>query len=398
MFGLDEKRSDKQSLDWRKGKARLNPTVLALMRRGFDDETATRLVADDWTLAKLQQTSSDELLGLGLRLELVQTILDAERPPIPAETLAQVLVASRFICCVCRVAGRGVVVHHIAPWAKTRDHRDSNLAVLCLEDHDRAHSQLAHTQNLTPALIRKAKASWQKQVERFDVTAILTATAQDFDCWWFFNRRRLFAMANDAGTPLRELSYFRAARLDGWVNREGYLQTAVRDTNYSLEGGDGGSLYAYLTQVLESVLSRASVWNASNDLDRKLLRSVLDSGQLILVQGLFRFIENADVRRGRGQTTEMYRQANNVKLTCTFDRWEATSNSAWSCFLKGHQEAFGIFRVVSLQSLEGGDLEIKCSVLAIGAPQSSLKQREYSNAPFRRGYIPVFDEEENQDS
>lgn len=104
-----------------------------------------------------------------------------------------------------------------------------------------------------------------------------------------------------------------------------------------------------------------------------------------------KFAEQTTVVRGHGQTTEMYRQANGVRVTCTFDRWEATSNSAWSGYLKGRQEAAALLRLVSLVP-EDGILIIQRSVIAIGAAQPNLKHREYSNAPYRRGYYIPNDE------
>ena len=378
--------------EWKKGRARLNPTIAALLRRGVDNESARKLQGEEWTLAKLQQQSVRKLGRLGLRPDWISNIQASDRPAIPFDIAARVLIASNFTCCVCHDPSRGVILHHIVEWTKSHDHSEPNLAVLCLQDHDRAHSRLAHTQNLTPQLIRKSKNEWQNRIALSDTWAILTATSMDFDCWWYFNRTRLFAMADDLNTSYRTLSRFSEAFGDGWINSKGHIVQDGRRTRYSLEGGDGGSLYAYLSEILDRVISSASIMNISDDLDRRLLSAVLEPRHLIFLQGAFKFAEQTDVLRGQGQTTEMYRQTNGVRVTCTFDRWEATSNSSWSVYLKGSQEAAALLRVVSLNS-DGGVLVVQASVIAISAPQHDLKHREYSNSPYRRGYYTLSEEE-----
>jgi len=382
--------------EWKKGHSRLNPTIAALLSRGVDTDAAAELRRKGWTLGKLQQQTPETLQSLGVRGEAIERILGSDRPPIPFATLAQVLIASRMTCCVCNNPSRGVVVHHLLDWSKSHSHDEQNLAVLCLIDHDRAHSQIAHTQNLTVPLIKRFKERWQKRVEELSTKAILTAAAKDFSCWWYFNRTRLFGMAQDRSVLLQNLQYFRSAHSGGWINQEGYPLRKNHRANYSLEGGDGGSMYAYLKAVLDHTLLSTSVLNISDDLDRNFLKAVLRPGHLIFLQGSYRFVEKTKRDRGPGQTVEMYRQTNGVRVSSTIDRWEATSNSAWSSYLKGTYEASAIMRVVSLDSLNG-EFVVRGSSIAIGAPLEGMKTREYSNAPYRRGYYVRTDQFEEDD-
>lgn len=94
----------------------------------------------------------------------------------------------------------------------------------------------------------------------------------------------------------------------------------------------------------------------------------------------------------------MYRHTNGVRVSSTIDRWEATSNSAWSCYLKGTYEASAIMRIASVGQTNG-ELVVQGSSIAIGAPLEGMKTREYSNAPYRRGYYPHMGEfEEDGDT
>ena len=100
----------------------MNRTEAALISRNVDQLTAERLRKAGWTLAKLKQCPPTQLNELGLDNASVDAILDGGRPPIPIDTLVSVLFANRFICCVCRNPRMSIVVHHISPWAKSRDH------------------------------------------------------------------------------------------------------------------------------------------------------------------------------------------------------------------------------------------------------------------------------------
>src|SRR5690606_26802272 len=92
------------------------------------------------TLAKLQLKQDQELELLGIDKERIKALRSGSRPEIPRAALIQVLLANRFTCCVCHDPDRSIVVHHIRPWSESHDHGESNLAVMCLEHHDKAHS------------------------------------------------------------------------------------------------------------------------------------------------------------------------------------------------------------------------------------------------------------------
>src|SRR5262249_34062493 len=57
------------------------------------------------------------------------------RTPVPTEISTEVLFAQGHTCCVCREPGKAVQLHHIDE--NPTNHSPENLAVLCLEDHER---------------------------------------------------------------------------------------------------------------------------------------------------------------------------------------------------------------------------------------------------------------------
>lgn len=383
-----------ESAEWRKGTAKLNRTVCALLSRGIDSRTATALQKEGWTVAKLKQRKLDELINLGIPVPAAQNITAEERPPIPFDVLAKVVIASRMTCCVCRREDRGIIVHHIKTWAESHDHSASNLAVLCLDDHDKAHKRGGHTQNLTSKLIYASKQFWEVEVAKLDTRAILAASAIDSDCWWLFNHTRLFALAQDMHIKLPNMaSYPTAVRL-GLADISGCLCERNSQQHYMYYGESGSALYMYVKDVLNEVLKELTVINISDVLDRGSLRAVLRAGNFISLQGAYSFASQTNNRTGSGQTIRGIRKANGISVSFTVDRWDATSTSAWGMWLTRRQEAMCLLRVINV-SRGKNRLNIETSALAISAALEGLKDREYSNVPFRRGLVNYPDDEQD---
>jgi hypothetical protein len=158
-------------------------TVKALMRHGFDSETAKRLDQDRYTLNKLKSVDENALRSLlrslHIREELIDRLLREKRPPIPSETLNKVLYESGMICCVCRDKNQGVIVHHIEEFSDSRSHAEDNLVVLCLNHHGEAHTKRELQQNLTPEKLRDFKQRWLDWVNQPGNREALSANPED---------------------------------------------------------------------------------------------------------------------------------------------------------------------------------------------------------------------------
>jgi hypothetical protein len=154
-------------------------TVKALMRHGFDSETAKRLDQARYTLNKLKNLNENQLRSLHIREELIDRLLREKRPPIPSKTLNQVLYESGMICCVCRDKNQGVIVHHIEEFSDSRSHAEDNLVVLCLNHHGEAHTKRELQQNLTPEKLRDFKQRWLDSVNQPGNREALSANPED---------------------------------------------------------------------------------------------------------------------------------------------------------------------------------------------------------------------------
>lgn len=83
----------------------------------------------------------------------------AARAAIPRALRSKILLANRHACCICR---RGAVqLHHIN--ADPSDNSPDNLAVLCLEHHDKATAPPGMSAQLRPEEIIAYKTEWETQ-------------------------------------------------------------------------------------------------------------------------------------------------------------------------------------------------------------------------------------------
>ena len=361
-----------------RSKARLNPTVAALLRRGVDNSTAERLRAAGRTLSSLKQSSDQELADAGLSAAQIAAIRKGDRAVIPSTSLAQLLWGNRWTCCVCRETRRAIIVHHIEPWANSHDHRVANLAVLCLDHHAKAHTVGDLEQNLTALKLRDAKMRWEEAVSHLDARAILEASRLHGQHWWWFNHRRLLELAASIGLDLSDSAIGVLARRKGMIDKADMIAREADHLPYLYEGGDGNYLYSYMSQVLEGVLTASAVFDVSDDLDRGVLSQVVRPGDLIAVQGkhFFKSRERVGRRVGPGQVVDVRRSANGVRISYTADRWEAVANSAWASWMMGAQRAVSIVRVIDAVN-DGPHLHLKCTGLAVGFALPGLANRSY---------------------
>lgn len=135
---------------------------------GIDSATADRLIENGFNAKSLKTLPESGLRDLGLNQSQIEGVISAGRPPIPADVLNTVLFKSRWACCICRDPKKAVIVHHLAPWAKSRSHAVDNLVILCLEHHGEAHAIRQLELNLTADRIKDARDRWYALAEAFN--------------------------------------------------------------------------------------------------------------------------------------------------------------------------------------------------------------------------------------
>jgi Fe2+ transport system protein FeoA len=370
-----------------------NPTELALIARGVDIALARKLREERWTLAKLQQHSLQQLIEMGLTEEAACSILGNGRPPVPVESLVKTLFANRWVCCVCRDSSLPVIVHHIEPWAKSRDHSQKNLAVLCSLHHGEAHTTHSLELNLTSDRLRAGKLAWEKEVERLDPLAIFKSTQLMACQWWYFNHLRVFEIAGELGVDVTQLDGFQRARRANLCDEEGY--PSIRERRMYI-GPATLTLQRYMTNMLKVALGHARVQNISDDLDRGTVKRLIAEGELIFVQGSYH-LSNLPPKGSGEDLVSGRRRVNDIEITFVFDRNEGTSGSARNLWLRGTQNLGCLLRVNSLRRDLNGTLQIGTTVLAIRSAHEELKSRLYEIGLLQSGLIGQEAEDDEYD-
>ena len=86
------------------------------------------------------------------------------RTDIPPETAARCLFLSDRTCCVCRMRGKPVQIHHLD--GDSSNHSMQNLAVLCLECHHETQLRGGFDRKLDPDQISLYRDDWRRIVAR----------------------------------------------------------------------------------------------------------------------------------------------------------------------------------------------------------------------------------------
>jgi hypothetical protein len=349
-----------------------NKTVIALAARGFDLSLAKSLSSRGETLASLKSKPRDKLQELGIQDWLINKIHREGRPPIPGDTVRQLLLESERTCCLCKDPSRSVVIHHIEEWSSSRSHAEENLVVLCLTHHDEAHMKKMLSLNLTAEDIRLEKSAWLKIVsERNSAAALRNTSPLGFATWDYFNHKRLLEVAQDSGVAIDLLAEYQAALRQRLIYESGEPRwhSIATATSFMYQTGPAtGSHLAYYfyKMVLEKVLMAVRLISLDGNWTASGARVVAAPGKLALCKGAFYFKRLHKMKEaGNGQMRKGLRRHGKIRLSFLFDAWEATSASAYYSHLSGRTQMSGIFRVHDVTS-EAGIVNINCTCLALG--------------------------------
>jgi hypothetical protein len=381
------------------GGKNMNKTVVALISRGIDLETASRLAADGNTMASLQQKKATELEKLGLSSDMASNIQKGTRPSIPDSVVKALLYNNRYCCCVCRESARSIIIHHIVSWHETRNHSPENLAVLCLDHHDKAHSKSDLSINLTADKLRAAKAEWEKAVKTLDSRQILSiASVSNYNRWDYINHVRIFEIARQRNIDHTQNPSYQSARKLGLIDQTGELLPPESygqksdEMYWKYSGPNILQMYAYMAHVVNETIKDLPILNMSDHMDRNFIKDILEPDKLIAFQGhhSFKDLSNNRSYQGPSQIRRAKRTANGVTFQYTFDAWECTSSSSKVDHMFKSGSCLTIARVKSIETI-GNQLLVKCSAIVVGTGYEQMRTRTYGTIPpGTHSYGPLF--------
>lgn len=392
-------------------------TATALIARGVNSALAEKIAGAGITLSILKQKNQSELADLGLTKESADIVLAEVRPPIPFKTIRKLLYKNRYCCCVCRDNEKPIIIHHISPWEVSKNHSESNLAILCLHHHDAAHSTSSLSINLTPDKVKAAKAEWESEVEKIDSRQIVSIAALDgYDRWDYINHTRLFEIARTRRVDHSGNKYFRQAFSLGLIDRFGQLlapEAYGQNSNsmyWRYSGPNILQMYAYMAEVVNRTIDSLPILNLSDHMDASFIKMILEPNRLIAFQGhhTFKDIVKQKSNKGPGQIRRARRSANKVTFQYTFDAWECTSSSSKADHMFRGSSCLTIARVTSIEDSCDGVL-VNCSAIVAGTGFQSMRTRTYGNiAPgtystgplmgqLARASISIFSDDEGLD-
>lgn len=224
-----------------------------LMRYGVPSTLAEKAEAKGLSLTKIRGLSKNDLTAkFELTVEEVDELKTCvARQPIGRAELELLLEHSNHTCCVCKGAkGGGIVVHHIEPYEVSQDNTYPNLAVLCPNDHDRAHRPGGLTLGLTADQVRQAKSKWERDVEVANVQAAAKVIDVDAEAIDYVNIMRIEEMCLRllGRIPQTSLSSsLRRAKILGTGFRfdERYVRENISNGSYMFDYGNAGETHHY---------------------------------------------------------------------------------------------------------------------------------------------------------
>lgn len=364
-------------------------TINALLSRGLASELAANLSAKGFTLKALKQMKAEKLSQIGLSKLDIKQLHAGERPPIPESTLINLLWRNRRTCCVCRKQNKSIIVHHIEEWSVSRDHSIENLAVLCLDCHDLAHTKKQLSQNLTPKELRENKIRWENIVSKQDFQTLFNLkTSRSSARWDWINCRRVFELFEELNFAISDLSKFNSLKEQGFLDDRGFITDDLKwnidkkRRHYFLDFGGAFNIAGYLGAILEDVIKKIPVIDITPILNRRSeLKVLVEMGSFISIQAPFYFSTIIDGISDVDEVKKAYYRGYNLRVEFTFQPWYCTSSSAKHGAMSGRhvQTVFGFVRDISTY-----DDELIISLSCLGAGTGFKRHENRIKSDFDR--------------
>ncbi|MGU8082830.1 HNH endonuclease signature motif containing protein [Burkholderia pyrrocinia] len=322
---------------------------------GCETRVAANLSAR-YSVEELRNLAPLKLKQFGMP-ESVVSSLKKRRLPVPEKTLRQVLASNLELCCVCRKRGLGVVVHHIEKYSISKNHDASNLAVLCIAHHSKAHANFELEQNLTSERIINYKRKWEEACVSIERWILESADRRIYEARWdWVNFRRVLQSTLElsdfpTGLAREKLTEFGILNAQGHFIDESW-QAPRKNGGYFVSGSKQIYLAAYITHVIELLARNRAVLDITPYLgEPELLTELVMNGDFISVKADF-YYSPVDQFERNGDSAMIARAlTRDVLVEFPYDPWFClSSTSRFIHYERGtstRQVLFGMVRSIT---------------------------------------------------
>ncbi len=381
-------------------------SINALLARGLDSDKAKSLIAKNYTLQKIKTENDQRLYEFGLSEKDVKLLKKSvNRPPVPSDTLKDLLMDSAFTCNVCRDNELPIIVHHIDSWADSNSHHSDNLIVLCLNCHSKAHSQSSIATNLDKSRLKSFKKSWLEKVKSREIESVFRPPTWGIDegVWDYLNHCRIIDLAKLNKVELHSIDGYQDLLTSNLIAKDGsYIwpsgnQLDPNKMHFMYEGGFVSplrSLIAFYIEILKSILKKTNLKIISNDFRKSAVNALTNNNSVLAVTGGHRFkCLTPKELKGPGQRRKGYRKGRGLHVDFEIDAWETTSSSSHWTHLSGVWTCTSILLVRNI-SKNDKQVKVHCTCLAIGTGFTDYFPATPSIASMHEEYDEFDDHEE----
>lgn len=145
----------------------------------------------------------------------------ARKNPTPKQRKS-LLEGNAYRCCVCKQSGVGFELHHID--GDNSNTVESNLAVLCVSDHDNHHRPDKYThkifcKDLKPEVLQRYKSRWEDFInEAQKENPEIIATLNVFGFEDFIHSMKLVMQRKDGSIEYEQLHHLHFGTPDDWID------------------------------------------------------------------------------------------------------------------------------------------------------------------------------------
>ncbi len=352
----------------------------AFLSRGFTNVLAQNLAVAGMSLGKLAELDAAQLMTLGLTAENIEA-LRGDRPSIPTATLDKLLDDSWRTCCICKMRGQPIVVHHIQEWKDGGTHEEGNLVVLCLNHHSEVHLRGGHAIKAGTHDLRKVKADWIRLVTTLKTNHLAGLALPSRGARWFWiHLGNLMSLTNGMDSVLPETAYLSREENQqliehGLITNEGRIAPtsmwreplAKPKKNFEFDSGVGIQMGIYASDLLGRFVRQTPFLDLTPMLELPdTLRSYVRTGTFVYFEAEIEVaVERAQHAYDAPGHFITGRVSNTgVRIEFQFDPWTALTATSKNIHLPQQAQRAVIGQITNIISV-GKQVQITISPLGI---------------------------------